>query len=186
MKCASLPSASTLLLLVGALVLVGCNALGRDSESALVDPLPVQEDADQDGVANVDDNCPDTISTAGLSADGCSPFFGPLEGVEFRPGGAQLGREARKAVDPLVANLLAYPEVRIQIQGHTDNRGPAAENLELSKRRVMSVVRYLVSSGVAPDRIEPIAYGERFPVAKNATPEGRAANRRIEIRAVAP
>lgn len=174
-------------LMVG-LMVAGCGSLGFDAGSAgeSVARLPESEDADQDGVADAEDACPDTTFTVGLSVDGCSPFFGTVDGVEFTPGGAQLDRKSRKAVDPLVAALLAHPEVRIEIQGHTDNRGPADGNLELSKRRVMSVVRYVVTSGVAPDRVDPVAYGESRPVAKNATPEGRSSNRRIEVRAVAP
>lgn len=169
------------------LMLAGCGVLGGGSPSA---SLPVDKtaaaDSDGDGIPDARDACPDTQLTAGVDAEGCSPFNGPVAGVDFSSGGAQLGVDARAALEPLVQAMQAHPAVRLEVQGHTDNRGPARENLDLSKRRVMAVVRYLVSSGVAPDRLEPIAFGESRPVQRNATAEGRAANRRIEVRAIVP
>jgi len=73
------------------------------------------------------------------------------------------------------------PEIAISVAGHTDNRGPAAANLELSKQRVLSVVKYMVANGITTDRIMPVGFGESRPIAANATAEGREQNRRIEI-----
>lgn len=175
---------------LASLILAGCGVLGGGKQpSAPVAPpasAAAEPDRDQDGVPDARDNCPDTAVALGVSADGCSPFNGPIAGVDFASGGVQLGSDARAALDPLVTALQAHPSVRLEVQGHTDNRGSARENLELSKRRVMAVVRYLVSSGVEPNRLEPIAFGESRPAQRNATPEGRAANRRIEVRALAP
>ena len=84
----------------------------------------------------------------------------------------------------MVDALLRYPDAVISVEGHTDNRGSAADNLELSKQRVLSVVRYMVSQGMSPDRIKPYGYGESRPRAANATAEGREQNRRIEINIV--
>lgn len=148
--------------------------------------LPLAEDADGDGVADAKDACRSTRVLDAVDERGCSPFEGVLDGVDFASGGSSLSSSAREALAPLARALGERPEVRLEIQGHTDNRGPAAGNLVLSKRRVMAVVRYLVAEGVAPSRLEPWGYGENRPIASNATPEGRARNRRIEVRALAP
>ena len=70
----------------------------------------------------------------------------------------------------------------IQITGHTDSTGSDAHNLDLSKRRAASVGSYLRSQGVNQMRIITEGFGEQYPIADNATPEGRAQNRRVELR----
>ena len=75
--------------------------------------------------------------------------------------------------------------MRIQIEGHTDNQGDAAYNQQLSQRRAASVARYLVSQGVAPERILKKGFGATKPAESNATEAGRAANRRTECRILA-
>lgn len=77
------------------------------------------------------------------------------------------------------------PGMRIQIEGHTDNQGDAAYNQQLSQRRAASVARYLVSQGVAPERILKKGFGATKPSESNATEAGRAANRRTECRILA-
>ncbi len=177
--------AAVLVLGCAALVSSGCSTLGVGGGTKTgPGSLPADVDADGDGIADTLDLCPDTTFTVGVSTDGCSPFNGTVAGVVFASGGVQLGRDARSALNPLVEALLAHPDVRLEVQGHTDNRGSAEANLELSKLRVMAVVRYLVTSGVAPERLDPVAFGESRPIEKNATAEGRAANRRIEVRAI--
>ena len=84
-------------------------------------------------------------------------------------------------LERLVADLEAHPDAVLRLSGHTDNRGRAAANLELSKRRVMAVARFLVSRGIVPDRLRPYGYGESRPRTSNRTPLGRERNRRIEI-----
>ena len=72
--------------------------------------------------------------------------------------------------------------IYIEIQGHTDSKGPEAYNQTLSERRAMAVKAYLVKQGVDSGRIEVKGYGESDPIASNDTEEGRAMIRRIEIR----
>ena len=103
----------------------------------------------------------------------------------FQAGDHRLDANSRIALDSLIAELARRPTVSISLGGHTDNRGSAEANLQLSKKRVMSVVRYLVSHGVAGTRLKPYGYGESKPVVSNATPEGRARNRRIEVDIIA-
>jgi outer membrane protein OmpA-like peptidoglycan-associated protein len=74
--------------------------------------------------------------------------------------------------------------VRIEVAGHTDSAGKQAYNLDLSKRRASSVRNYLVSRGIAGSRIEVKGYGPAHPVADNATAEGRAKNRRVELKRI--
>ena len=144
-------------------------------------PLPRDRDLDADRVADVGDDCPDTAAGEIVDASGCALFSGVLEGVSFAPSDHRLDAASREALNGLAAELEAHPEVVLRIEGHTDNRGTAATNLELSKRRVMAVARFLVSSGVAPERLKPYGYGESRPRAGNATEAGRERNRRIEI-----
>ena len=77
------------------------------------------------------------------------------------------------------------PNMRIQIEGHTDNQGEAAYNQQLSERRANSVAQYLIQKGIAPTRITRKGFGESLPAQSNDTEEGRAANRRTECRIVA-
>jgi outer membrane protein OmpA-like peptidoglycan-associated protein len=78
-------------------------------------------------------------------------------------------------------SLLSYPDTRVQVIGHTDNTGSAAYNQDLSERRARSVAGILYEVGVTPARVQTIGRGESNPIASNQTPEGRQANRRVEI-----
>jgi outer membrane protein OmpA-like peptidoglycan-associated protein len=81
----------------------------------------------------------------------------------------------------VAANLLQYPDNRIEIVGHTDNTGSASYNQSLSERRAQAVANVLRDRGVPSGRIIAFGRGENAPVASNLTPEGRAQNRRVEI-----
>jgi outer membrane protein OmpA-like peptidoglycan-associated protein len=70
---------------------------------------------------------------------------------------------------------------RLRVEGHTDDRGKDAYNLELSKRRAASVVRYLLEQGVADNRLTSEGYGETRPISDNKTAAGRSQNRRVEF-----
>ena len=72
--------------------------------------------------------------------------------------------------------------MEIQLEGHTDNQGSAKANMELSESRVEAVKKYLVSKGIAKDRIKTKAYGGSQPLANEMTQEARAMNRRVEMR----
>ncbi|MBX2839010.1 MAG: OmpA family protein [Gammaproteobacteria bacterium] len=113
-------------------------------------------------------------------------FEGKIDGLEFGSGDHNLTNASRKVLATLVENLKAHPEVIVALGGHTDNRGSAAANLELSKRRVMAVVKYLVVNGIDGRRLQPYGYGESRPIVSNATPDGRQMNRRIEMSIVKP
>ncbi|SEM74031.1 OmpA family protein [Palleronia pelagia] len=81
----------------------------------------------------------------------------------------------------LAASLNRYPQSLVEVQGHTDNTGSAAYNQDLSERRAQAVTSILLQNGVASGRLTSVGYGFSQPIASNATPEGRAQNRRVQI-----
>ena len=80
--------------------------------------------------------------------------------------------------------LQAYPDVKVEIEGHTDNIGSDAYNQSLSERRARVVKAFLADHGVDAARMTPVGYGESQPIESNDTEEGREANRRVELRVV--
>lgn len=104
-----------------------------------------------------------------------------LEGVTFETGSTTLTPFARVVLDKIAQGLLENPNSEIGIYGHTDNQGNPRTNLKLSQDRADAVKAYLVSKGVSPSRIQAKGFGFTKPIADNATPEGRAKNRRIEF-----
>ncbi|GMG84327.1 OmpA family protein [Paralimibaculum aggregatum] len=114
---------------------------------------------------------------ARLTADG----HVPVEGLSFDTGGARLGAASAPALDGLARLLDANPALEVLIVGHSDNEGSLATNRALSKRRAEAVRQALIARGVAAGRMEAAGIGFLAPRASNATPEGRARNRRVEI-----
>ena len=86
------------------------------------------------------------------------------------------------SLDSLAQYLLAHPGISIEISGHTDNEGDEAHNYDLSGRRAKAVADYFILKGISQVRITSYGYGSSRPVSSNATPEGRAQNRRVEYR----
>jgi outer membrane protein OmpA-like peptidoglycan-associated protein len=82
--------------------------------------------------------------------------------------------------------MVKYPETLMIVNGHTDSQGSEQSNLTLSERRANAVKNYLIGRGIEPARITAIGHGESVPVADNATAEGRAQNRRVEIEVKPP
>ena len=108
--------------------------------------------------------------------------FGP---VYFEFDKASLSKNARDSLDMIVRFMAANPNARVEVTGHTDNRGSDDYNSRLGARRATVVKNYLVSKGVAGSRITTATRGESEPAAVNETPDGRAQNRRtvaVEIR----
>jgi outer membrane protein OmpA-like peptidoglycan-associated protein len=105
-----------------------------------------------------------------------------LEGVNFVTDSSELTPESKAILDKVAESLQEWREVDVEVEGHTDSVASPSYNLDLSQRRAESVREYLVSKGVASSRLTAKGYGETHPVATNATPEGRAKNRRVELR----
>lgn len=89
---------------------------------------------------------------------------------------------ALPALERLYAALAGAPAMSVDIEGHTDADGDDGYNLDLSRRRAASVVSWLVARGIDPARLAPVGKGEAVPVASNATADGKALNRRVEVR----
>src|SRR3569623_141283 len=104
-----------------------------------------------------------------------------LEGVNFDFDKATLRQEDIAIIDKDVTGLDKWGNVNIEVAGHTDSRGSDKYNMKLSQRRAEAVRNYLISKGIAADRLTAKGYGESQPVADNATDEGRFKNRRVEL-----
>lgn len=108
------------------------------------------------------------------------------ESIQFDFNRSELTDEAKKKLDEVSSAVSSAKRYVIEIQGFTDRTGPEQYNLELSRRRAESVVRYLTMAHQIPlARVYEIGYGEESPVAPNDTREGREQNRRVEIRVLA-
>ncbi len=107
-----------------------------------------------------------------------------LRGVNFDFDKSEIRPDAAVILDEAIRILADRPTVRIRVEGHTDWTGTEAYNQGLSERRAAAVKRYLVEHGIAADRLQTAGYGETRPVASNQTREGRALNRRVELRVV--
>ena len=101
--------------------------------------------------------------------------------VTFALNSAKLNPQFDDVLDKLANTLLEYNQTVIQIAGHTDSTGSHDYNMKLSLQRAESVKAYLVSRGVPPARLVTVGAGPDYPIASNATEEGRAQNRRVEI-----
>ena len=132
------------------------------------------------------------IPALGLNASYKKPFvvdikFQPaktfvLDDVNFETGKAELKPESFPVLDELVAYLQRKDDERIEIGGHTDNVGKPAANLTLSMARAKSVMDYIISKGIDPNRLTAKGYGMTQPIAENSSAEGRAINRRTEVK----
>lgn len=105
-----------------------------------------------------------------------------LHNVFFEVDRYELLDESQIELDKVVEMLNNNPSVRVELGGHTDNVGSPAANQTLSEQRAKAVYNYLVSKGIAANRLSYKGYGETQPVADNATPEGRQMNRRTEMK----
>jgi outer membrane protein OmpA-like peptidoglycan-associated protein len=127
---------------------------------------------------------PDTSAQARAARRVLEQPAGPtvLEGVTFESGSARLQSGSYVELDSLAKVLIASPNVRVEIGGHTDNSGSPADNQHLSTLRAEAVRNYLVAKGVPFQQMVARGYGSTSPRTPDTTPRGRAANRRVEIK----
>ncbi len=135
-------------------------------------------DTDGDGVSDNDDYCPGTPWGASVNMRGCWI----IPGIQFDTDSAMIKSMYYPTLNEVISVLGANPEIKLEIQGHTDDQGDDGYNMGLSQRRAESVQAYLISNGVESSRLKAVGYGESSPVDTNATTQGRAQNRRIELR----
>ncbi|MDQ1158106.1 outer membrane protein OmpA-like peptidoglycan-associated protein [Sphingomonas sp. SORGH_AS 950] len=105
-------------------------------------------------------------------------------GITFAYNSSQVQPQFRQTLDQVADILSQYKQTYIDVYGHTDSTGSDAYNQRLSEQRAVSVADYLASRGVQPARIGTRGFGKSQPIASNDTEEGRAANRRVEIKIV--
>ena len=150
--------------------------LGSAGDGPVASPATAAADSDGDGVPDGLDQCPHTPRAATVNADGC---WAP-PGVYFDTD--QTVIKDPRALDQAAAVLKANPGLTAEVEGHTDSTASAAHNQTLSEARARAVRDYFARQGIAPERIGATGFGETRPAAANDTPEGRARNRRVEIR----
>jgi OOP family OmpA-OmpF porin len=107
-----------------------------------------------------------------------------LRGVNFQLGKAVLLPISRDILEEVARSLVANPQVRVEVAGHTDSTGSRAVNERLSLARAESVKAYLIENGVGAGQLEVQGYASTQPVASNKTASGRAQNRRVELRRI--
>ncbi len=170
-------------------------ALGPEPAAPVVAaPPPVAPscsdmDDDGDGVNNCDDKCPGSQAGQTIGPDGCPvPVSIDLKGVNFDFDKSTLRPDAVAILNEAIEILKRYPDLKVEVAGHTDSIGTDAYNQGLSERRARAVYDYLTSNGIDASRlVGPNGYGESRPIAPNTNPdgsdnpEGRAQNRRTEL-----
>jgi uncharacterized repeat protein (TIGR01451 family) len=174
----------------------GCPELDNDkdgtpdvADTCPLDPGPAENkgcpDTDRDGDTVVDrlDRCP---GEAGLPRNAGCPDVSVgdgrldiIESVYFKTDRAEIEPRSFELLDKIAAVLVARPQMKIQVEGHTDSHGDDAYNKKLSQRRAEAVVAYLVNKKIVRSRLTARGFGEEKPIADNATAEGRAQNRRV-------
>ncbi len=145
-------------------------------------------DRDNDGIIDRLDKCPDIPGAK--AAGGCpkkvvvqitKKEIKILQKIEFAFNRAVIRRRSYVILDQVVSVLKSRPQLRIRIEGHTDNVGGKKYNLRLSKRRAKSVYQYLVKKGIAAERLSSEGYGMSVPLVPNTSKENRAKNRRVQF-----
>ncbi len=163
---------------------------GFQDEDGCPDP-----DNDRDGVPDATDRCPYEAETINgfQDEDGCPDKGKPkvlvmgdkiviLEKVYFATDKDVILKRSFNLLTQVASTLKANTQLRkVRIEGHTDDKGKAAKNLDLSERRAKTVKEYLLKAGIAPERLESVGYGQTKPVDTNKTAAGRENNRRVEF-----
>ncbi len=164
------------------------------AEKAAIEKLEAEKaalktlDSDKDGIvdrldacpnlyAKTPSGCPENTVTSDVN---CLANFGSKV-VNFQTSFADLSGEDKAKLNAVAEILLACPDKKVVVEGHTDARGNELVNQELSERRANQVKKYFVGKGIKANRILAVGYGETRPIASNDTVEGKAMNRRVEV-----
>ena len=182
-----------------------CPIEAEDKDSFQDDDGCPDPDNDQDGVLDAQDKCPDQPETKNgfQDEDGCpdeipaqlKKFTGVIAGINFKTNSADLLPASNKTLDKAVAVLKEFPDLKLEIQGHTDDQpikkgSKYADNQALSQARAESVKAYFVNKGIEDPRLTAVGYGESVPVIPSTGLKGgklnaaRAKNRRVEFKLV--
>ena len=151
-------------------------------------------DNDGDNIADKRDKCPLEPETFNKyqDRDGCpdevpaavAKFTGKIEGITFETNKAVIKKTSEPTLRDAMKVLHDFPEVRLEVQGHTDDVGDDAKNMTLSQARADAVVKWFVDHGVAADRLVAKGYGETTPMVPNNSKANQAQNRRVEFQLI--
>ncbi len=144
-------------------------------------------DIDKDGIPDQEDRCPEE---AGILLNHGCPDLKTLNqntnnsgylAIQFKTGSSVIDSVGYDILNEVYYMLIRFPEMRLSVQGHTDNTGEELKNQNLSNQRVKICMDYLINKGIALDRMFFKAYGKSQPIGDNTTAEGRQMNRRTEF-----
>lgn len=172
---------SNLLGTVGFTIYFGGEKAPVETPRAVEPPRPKvvepPKDSDGDGVIDSLDKCPNTPKGATVNEVGCwvcKNLNFDFDKWDIRP-------QYYPCLNEGVEYLESQPDMKVEVQGHTDNIGSQKYNQKLSEKRAMEVMNYLVTKGIAKERLCAKGFGFSDPVATNDTEEGRAKNRRVQF-----
>jgi outer membrane protein OmpA-like peptidoglycan-associated protein len=156
-------------------------------EPAVAVAPPVREsDRDEDGTPDKDDLCPDVAASVANGGCPAKVVVQPdklelKEKIQFDRDSPLMGAASNAALDEVAKTLQDNPGFRVQLEGHASSEGPAEHNQTLSEQRAQAVLDYLVSRGVAKERLTSKGFSSSVPTGSNKTVAGREANRRVEF-----
>jgi len=143
------------------------------------------KDSDGDGVTDDKDKCPGTPKGTRVDHTGCPlQEVTILKGVHFDFDKSTLRPDSKIILDDAAAVMQRYPDIKVEIAGHTDSVGTDEYNMGLSARRAQAVMDYFASKGIDASRLSFKGYGESMPIVDNSTASNRAQNRRVEMRII--
>ena len=158
---------------------------GYEDEDGCPDP-----DNDKDTVPDVKDQCPNEIGSTTQEPLGCPGNrlvvvtdceVKITQQIHFETNKDKIRPESFPVLDAVVDVLNKNPKITLDVQGHTDNKGAAAYNKDLSNRRAHSVMKYLIAHGVTTSRLTAVGYGMERPIVDNNSEGNRALNRRVQF-----
>jgi OmpA-OmpF porin, OOP family len=141
---------------------------------------PLDSDSDRDGVYDYKDKCPGTPVGVKVDSRGCWV----IKGVHFDTAKWDIKPEFYPILEAVVTVLANNPDLDVEIEGHTDNSGSLEFNQKLSENRAKAIMEYFIKEGINPKRLPAKGFGLSQPIDTNDSPEGRAKNRRVELKPI--
>lgn len=148
------------------------------------------KDTDKDGIPDNQDKCP--YKPGPVENNGCpyklikitNNMIVLKQKIFFAFNKARVASRSYPILTEIAQAMKDHPKWKIEIQGHTDDKGSAGYNQKLSEKRAFAVYKFLMSKGIPGKRMSYVGYGEQRPIESNATEQGRAVNRRVEFHIV--
>lgn len=174
----------------------GCPDTDNDGIADKEDKCPTEKgtlanggcpDTDNDGIVDKDDKCPTVVGTRSnfgcpeLKKEDREAIELAVKSIQFENKSDELKPVSLPILDQVADVLIHYPNYKVNISGHTDDKGKDEDNLILSQKRAKKCVDYLISKGIDSKRLFSFGYGETKPIASNKTDAGKAKNRRVEF-----